>query len=59
MGKKLVVSFTFSLFLGPSYLLLRLCGWFDLLSEDSQVVQCVCGGERRVEDVQWGTVFGM
>ncbi len=33
-------------------------GRFDLLSEDSHVVQCVCG-ERRGEDVQWGTVFGV
>jgi hypothetical protein len=40
------------------YLLLRVCGWFDLLSEDSHVVQCVCG-ERRREDVQGGTVFGV
>ncbi len=30
----------------------------DFLGEDSHVVQCVCG-ERRVEDVQRGTVFGM
>ena len=55
VGKKLVGSFTFSLFLCPSYLLLRLCGWFDLLSEDSHVVQC----DGRVEDVQRSTVFCM
>ena len=58
VGKKSVVAFTFSLFLRSSFLLFRLFGWFDLLSEDSHVVQCVCG-ERRGEDVQWGTVFGM
>ena len=58
VGKKSVVAFTFALFLRSSFLLFRLFGWFDLLSEDSHVVQCVCG-ERRVEDVQRGTVFGM
>ena len=55
VGKKLVGSFTFSLFLCASYLLLRVCGWFDLLSEDSHVVQC----DGRVEDVQRSTVFCM
>ena len=60
VGKKLVGSFTFSLFLCASYLLLRVCGWFDLLSEDSHVVQCVAvGSDGRVENVQRSTVFCM
>ena len=60
VGKKLVGSFTFSLFLCASYLLLRVCGWFDLLSEDSHVVQCVAvGSYGRVENVQRSTVFCM
>jgi hypothetical protein len=58
VGKKFVVAFTFSLFLRSSFLLSRLCGCCDLFSEDSHVVQCVCG-ERRREDVQGGTVFGV
>ncbi len=60
VGKKLVVSFTFSLFLCSSFLLFRLDGVLDLLSEDSHVAQCVVvGSDGRVEDVQRGTVFCM
>jgi hypothetical protein len=56
--KELVVSVTFTLSFCSSFLLFRLFGGVDFYSEDSHVVQCVCG-ERRVEDVQRGTVFGM
>ena len=58
MGKESVVAFSFSLFLRLSFLLFRLFGVSDRCCEDSHVVQCVCS-ERRVEDVQRGTVFGM
>ncbi len=58
VGKESVVALSLSLFLLSSFLLFRLFGGFNLLSEDSHVVQCV-GGERRCEDVQWGTVFGV
>ena len=58
VGKESVVAFSFSLFLRLSFLLFRLFGGFDRCCEDSHVVQCV-RGDRRVEDVQRGTVFGM
>ncbi len=58
MGKESVVAFSFSLFLRLSFLLFRLFGGFDRCCEDSHVVQCVCC-DRRVEDVQRDTVFGM
>ncbi len=58
VGNESVVAFSFSLFLRPSFLLFRWFGRFDCCSEDSHVVQCMCG-DGRVEDVQWDTVFGM
>ncbi len=56
------VSFSFSptLFLCSSFLAFGLWWWFDFLSEDSHVVQCVgVGSDVRVENVQRGTVFGV
>ena len=40
-GKELVVTVALAVSLCSSFWLCRLFGWFFLLSEDSQVVQCV------------------
>ncbi len=59
-GEELVVAVALAVSLCSSFLFFRLFGWFLLLSEDSHVVQCVgVGSDASVENVQWGTVFGV
>ena len=58
--KELVVSFPFTLSFCSSFLLFGLWGWVFLVSEGSHVVEGdVVGSDGRVENVQWGTMFGV